>query len=466
MTTPSDRPTPVPPFGIGAGRPPGAAASGAGTSWWRPASAGLDSPSPVVSAEPSSRLPFAALVVFTVLLFLSPQSFFPALQPLRLPFVAGCLALASYFLHQFSHGGPLTVRVRELGFLAGLLAWAVITIPWSLWPGGSNDTILDVYLKSLVVFFLIVNLVTTPARLRRMAWLLTLLSIPVAFTALVNFHAGVYMPGGNDRILGYAAALTENPNDLALLLAVFLPLSGGLLAGERRSVARAALALIMLGDIAAIVVTYSRSGFIILAATTAMLLWKIALRRGHALVAMVVIAAFVCVPLLPGGYLDRVGTSFDIDSDTTGSSEARWQLTQASMDYLAKHPVVAAGIGAGVLALNEELGPQWHQVHNTYLEYAIELGLPGLILFLAMLASALNGSRIIGRRLRAAAAPAALRSLNDGIQVSLIAFAVGALFSPGAYGWVLHYALGMAVASRIAFAAWGTPAARDLGRTP
>jgi O-antigen ligase len=300
-----------------------------------------------------------------------------------------------------------------------------------------------------------------------MAWLLTLLSVPIAFTALANFQAGVYLQGGNARIVGYLAALTENPNDLALLLNVILPLSGGLLAGERRRLTRAALLLIMLCDVAAIVATFSRSGFLILFATTIMVLWKMARRRGAALAALVVIAALACAPLLPGGYLQRIGTSFDIDADTTGSSEARWQLTQAAMVYVAKHPVVGAGIGTGVLALNDQLGPQWRQVHNTYLEYGLELGLPGLILFLLLLASAFNGTRLAGRRLRVAAAPAALRSLHDGIQLSLLAFAVGALFSPGAYGWVLHYALGMAVASRIAFTAWSAQATarQDRERT-
>jgi O-antigen ligase len=345
-----------------------------------------------------------------------------------------------------------------LGLLAGILAWAVITVPWSLWPGGSVDQILDTYSKSLVVFFLIVNLLVTPDRLRRMAWLLTLLSVPVAFAALSNFQAGVYVPGGNNRIAGFAANLTMNPNDLALVLNVILPLTGGLLAGERRGLARAALALVMLCDIAAIVATFSRGGFLTLAVSTVMFLWKIAQRRGPALAVMVVIAALVCVPLLPGGYLHRIGTSFSVEADTTGSAEQRWQLAQASMVFLAQHPLIGAGIGTGILALNEQLGSHWAQVHNTYLEYALELGLPGLFLFLALLLSALNGMRTTGRRLRAAAAPGALLSLHDGIQLSLIAFAVGALFSSGAYGWVLHYAVGMAVASRIAFAAWGATA--------
>jgi O-antigen ligase len=408
--------------------------------------------------EPSDRLPFLGLLLFTTLLFLSPQSFFPVLQPLRLAFVAAGFAVVSYVLNRVFHNRPLTVRVRELTFLTALLAWAVVTVPLSLWPGGSLDAILDSYLKSFVIFFLIVNLVVTPTRLRRMAWLLTLVSVPLAAVAIANFHSGVYMEGGNERIVGYQAALTENPNDLAQFLAITVPLSGGLLGGERRKAVRVVIILVILFDVAAIIATFSRQGFMILAVTTLIFLWKMARRRRAALAALLPVAALACIPLLPGGYVQRIGTSVDIDSDTTGSSAARWQLAQAAVAYLIKHPIVGAGFGTGVLALNDELGNQWRQVHNMYLEYALELGLPGFVLFVCLLGSALNGTRSSERRLRAAAAPRALLSLHDGIQLSLIAFAVAALFSPGAYGWVTHYTLGMAVAARIAITGWSTPA--------
>ncbi len=422
--------------------------------WWQHASSRAAAFSASGTVDSGSELPFNALLIFTSLLFLSPQRFFPILQSLRLPFVVGGFALGSYLLQRFLHGSPLTERVRELTLLTALLAWAVITVPFSLWPGGSVDTILDSYSKSLVIFFLVVNVVITPTRLRRLAWVLTMLSVPLAATALANFHNGAYMAGGNARIVGYQAAVAENPNDLALLLNVTLPLSGGLFQGERRSAVRGLITLIMLLDVAAIVVTFSRAGFWTLATVGSIFLWKVVRRRRAGLVALLAAAAVVCVPLLPGGYLERIGTSVDKDSDPTGSSQARWELAQAAIAYLVQHPLVGAGIGTGILALNEQLGPQWKQVHNAYLEYAVDLGLPGFVLFLSLLGSALNSTRLAQYDLRAARAPHALISLHQGIQLSLIAFAVGALFSPIAYGWITFYALSMAVASRLACTAW------------
>jgi hypothetical protein len=46
--------------------------------------------------------------------------------------------------------------------------------------------------------------------------------------------------------------------------------------------------------------------------------------------------------------------------------------------FVARHPVIGAGVGMDVLALNELRGPVWLSVHNVYLNYAVDLGLVGL----------------------------------------------------------------------------------------
>src|SRR5215468_95038 len=81
-------------------------ASHVSASWWRTAPRRRDATGATALNDQSDRLPFLALLLFTALLFLSPQSFFPALVPLRLAFVAGCFALGSYLLQRLLHGRP------------------------------------------------------------------------------------------------------------------------------------------------------------------------------------------------------------------------------------------------------------------------------------------------------------------------------------------------------------------------
>ena len=82
--------------------------------------------------------------------------------------------------------------------------------------------------------------------------------------------------------------------------------------------------------------------------------------------------------------LTRLSTVIDIDADPTGSAQARRAGHNAAVAFVLRNPIVGAGLGSDVLAINEELGPTWSPVHNVYLQYAVDLGLPGLTLFLLL----------------------------------------------------------------------------------
>src|SRR5207253_8710681 len=110
-------------------------------------------------------------------------------------------------------------------------------------------------------------------------------------------------------------------------------------------------------------------------------------------------AAALTVPLLPSAYVDRLATVKDVQSDPTGSSQARWRDTVAAAQFVAQHPIIGAGIGMDFLALNQIRGNKWLKVHNVYLEYAVDLGVPGLALFLTLLYRVFKGARFARKRL-------------------------------------------------------------------
>ncbi len=164
--------------------------------------------------------------------------------------------------------------------------------------------------------------------------------------------------------------------------------------------------------------------------------------------------ALILAPLLPRGYLDRLSTIADIQSDPTGSAQERWSDTRAALRFVAAHPLLGAGVGMNVLALNEARGASWKNVHNVYLEYAVDLGLPGVVLCVALFALCLRATVEAMRRAAAMPAPD-LFLLAEGLQISLVVFAVAALFHPVAYHFYFYYVAGLAIAAR---AAAGEPA--------
>ena len=427
--------------------------------WWRP-----DPPTevgervdPAATAAPVSAVTFWALMGFSFIALVAPQEFFPVLAPLRIALLTASVAVVTYLVDVLVHRRPITVLTREIWITAGLAAWAIVTVPLSLWPGGSVAFLVDFYFKSLAIFWLLANTVTTLTRLRKVAWGLSLMAAPLAVTAVENFLSGDFLPTAPrlavKRIVGYDAPLTGNPNDLALMLNLILPLSVVLLLATRRRAARAILLALIGLDVVAVILTFSRGGFLTLAAVLSMFLWKIRGRpeRRWAWVALLVVLA--CVPLLPSHYVDRIDTITNLESDPTRSAQLRWDDTVASGRLVLANPIVGAGVGMNVLALVKERGDnRWTAVHNVYLEIAVELGLPGLVLFLLLLGGCFRSVRFVERRSVAVPTLRELLLLAEGLQVSLVAFTVAALFHPVAYHLYFYYFAALALAVKAVYA--------------
>jgi O-antigen ligase len=435
---------------------PAAATFRIGAEWWRPvpppgARVEAWSPGPVDGAATGgATAPFVALQAFLTVLLLAPQAQFPVLTPFRLALVAAISGIAAHALDRFLAHRPLSIVTREIVLAACLAAWAFLSVPSSYWPGGSLSLLLDLFIKALAMFWLIANLVGTPARFRAVALTLVFASVPLASVAIMHFVSGDIAPGGDHagfkRIVGYNAPLTQNPNDLALTLNLLLPFSVAHLLLARGAIARTILLGIVVLIAAAVVLTFSRAGFLTLATMLALYLWKLSRSTRRAWAVAVILLALMTVPLLPGSYLDHMGTITDMRSDRSGSSQARWEGMVAATGLVLGHPLLGVGAGMNILALNEAHGPLWKGVHNVYLEYAADLGLPGLALFLALFWSCFSRAR---RTRRAAAGVPGLEDLfhyGVAVEVSLAAFAVAGMFHPVGYHFHFYIIAGLAVA--------------------
>lgn len=399
-------------------------------------------------------------MVFTFILLLSPQTFIPVLAKAHIALLTGGLAVVVHWWSRFTTRQPIMRVTRELWLSAVLLIWAAVTIPVSQWPMGSLQIFVDLFLKAVIIFWLLSNTVTTMRRLLTVAWGVSLMAVPLAVTAVRNFSGA---GAGASRIVGYEAALTQNPNDLALTLNLILPLTVALFLISRRAVIRGFLAGVIVLDATAVVATFSRGGFLALA-TILVLYLRTLHGRERRWAAAAVLLALAATPLLPSTYLERLGTITNVQADQTGSAQERVRDTKAAMSFVLSHPITGAGLGMNILALNEIRGAHWLQVHNAYLEYAMDLGWIGLGLFLLLLASCI---RTAGRvRARSAELPALrdLTVLAEAIRITLVAFAVAACFHPVAYHFFFFYFGALAVAAGAVYEAEMRPVTEGLSR--
>ncbi len=405
-----------------------------------------------VPVAAGASIAFMALVAFTAILLLSPQQWVPVLKVIRIAFLAAGFAMVAHVVERTIHRQAITPLSPEIGIALVLVGWAVLTLPMSVWPGGSVRVLMDHYLKAVAFFWLLGTIINSTDRLRTMGWTLVLCSIPLAGTGISNYFSGEVLStgvSGFTRIAGYTggSGLAGNPNDLALMLNLIVPIAAVLVfitKGPMRLVALGALLL----AIAAIVLTFSRAGFVTLAASFLMLL-LVLVRRKSVGTAIGLLLLVVCVPpMLPAGYTDRLSTITNIEADKTGSAQGRWSDMQAAVEVVAKNPVIGVGIGQDILAMNEQRGDDWTQVHNAYLQYAVDLGIPGVLLFAWLHLLCYRTARAVEKRAFKEPGHHDLALLAAGIQVSLVAFLVAAMFHPIAYQFYFFSVAGLAVALR------------------
>ncbi len=177
----------------------------------------------------------------------------------------------------------------------------------------------------------------------------------------------------------------------------------------------------------AVTLAASRGGFLGLA--VAMLL---VLLRTERPVYKLSLAALVLIPLLvlaPSSPLQRIMSPSHADQESIENRELIWM---AGIRMVKAHPFL--GIGAGNYKTLIASDPNWESerawvAHNTYLELAAELGVPGLLLFLGVIIS----SYVTARRAARGRAPPVIQQVAEALQPALLGFAVASFFISAQY---------------------------------
>jgi len=430
------------------------------TDWWRPVQRAPEAaPKRKARKTPGGELTRWSLIGFTVVLLLAPQEQFSVLAPLRLAVLSVAAAVLAYAYGQLSQKQPLLELSPEVVLVLLLIGWATLTIAFSHWPGGSVSFLFDRYLKSVVMFLLLAHALTDLRQLQSITWCLVLCAVPLTLTTLVNYVTGTTLGEDTNRIAGYSSGMTSNPNDMALTLNLILPVCLALLLGSRNSFAKLVLAGVAVLIVVAVIATFSRSGFLTLAFIGVCYAWLLRKRPQRVWIPIIIIVGMFTLPLVPASYFDRLDTIVNIQEDPTHSAQTRLDDMKVALDLALSKPIVGSGIGMSLLALNEARGAEWTDVHNVYLQLAMDLGFLGLLLFVLLWVRCLQAS---GRAVNAGEPDETseqLTFLGEALCVSLLAFAFAAMFYPVAYHSYFYYFAGMGVAA-------GRIAGRSAGGAP
>jgi probable O-glycosylation ligase (exosortase A-associated) len=373
--------------------------------------------------------------------------------------IPAVIGIGAYLIDRLNHGAPLFMRVRQLWLIGALAGWAIVTVPFSIWPGGSVAFLTGQYFKTLAIFWLLSHTAVTLLRLRQVAWSLSLMAVGLAMFTIYNYASGVFIDqaANQDRVVGNEGALTKNPNDLALMVNIIIPLTAALLLSSMHAAVRATLLGMLALEGLTVILTFSRGGFLTLGAIILVYMWKLRRRAERVWMYGLLVVVLLCVPLLPSTYFDRMSTIIHTEADSTGSAGERWTDMMIAMKHAFSSPIVGAGVGMNVLAMNEARGGGWRPVHNVFLELTLDLGVPGVLVFVALLVACLKSTIQVQQRAARSPDMKTLGQLAEGIQISLLAFTLAALFHPVSYHPYFYYLAALALAAHAVSRSMRTP---------
>jgi O-antigen ligase len=252
---------------------------------------------------------------------------------------------------------------------------------------------------------------------------------------------------GVERLVGNEGGLTKNPNDMALMINLITPLTISLFLNSKTMAHRMLLLCAIGCEIATVVMTYSRAGALTIGIIFVLYIWKLRRRQERSWLFAVAVVGILALPMIPSTYYERLSTISSIDSDQTGSSQERWSDMTIALKAFLSNPIKGYGVGMNVNTMREVRGQDGRAVHNVYLEHALDLGLPGLVIFLLLVASCVKAAR--SAQLQSLLKKNdALFYLAQGIEVSLIAYIVEGMFHPVSYHFYFYYIASLAVAAR------------------
>jgi O-antigen ligase len=413
-------------------------------------------PVPVLSSEAPSILQqicFVLVCLFVLSLYANDLS--TMLFGVKAYISTVCLFLVP--VAYLATGTPFRGLRTSMGLLwLGFGAWLLVAAPFSVWRGGTFQTLISYYPHAFMMLFYVAACAISINQCRRFLFTLSI----GAFVVLVCCFKFGSMVG--DRFTLPDSVFFSNANELALQLALgiaFMIFFFFTRSFILKVVGIAGIAL----SLRYMLKTGSRGVF--LAVAVMALVVFLFSRYKIQIIALGVPITLVAFAFIPPATRDRllfirtdssaeVTVSSELELSALESQLQRERLLRMSLELTLTHPLVGVGPDQFAVAAageSEKKGAhsEWRGTHNTYTQVSSEAGLPAFVFYTSALFLGLVANY---RRYRAASA----KNLTDiaGLSFSLflatLVYAVATIFFHIAYSSYLPIMLGLTIALELA----------------
>jgi len=379
---------------------------------------------------------------------------FAFLTPLPLALTAAALAIGLWLwdTRRVRRAWP-TLALPSTKLILGLALWMALSVPGALWPGGSFVQFVN-FAKTAAMYFVIVSAVRGMRDIERLAGVYFIGAAVYSALVLMRFPV-------NAEAWRLAGLYYYDANDFATFAVSALPIGlyftyrpGWTL---RRLGAAAGLGVLGVG----IVRSGSRGGFLALLSTILYLLFCYKALRPLWRVLIVGMVAFLIFAVASDRYWEQMRTITSPGQDYNSTEEAgRLNVWKRGMGYMFGHPLL--GVGADNFSTAEgTLSPQarraeigigkgvrWTAPHSSFIQTGAELGIPGLALFIGIIAAAFRALRNEHLGPQWTTNRAKRSPLAQSLTAALVGFTVGASFLSLAYADMFYALVALAAAVR------------------
>ena len=295
-----------------------------------------------------------------------------------LAFIAGIVALR--------RRGDVTAHAPALFLLPAclLVVWGLCSAFWSVAPIATLGRVAT-FTQLVLMAWLVVEYARGPrvqALLLQAFVLGGYLNVAVAVNVLATSQGEAFRDVGS----------AFNPNGFAAVLAIAVPFAWHLGSTARRRWLQALNYLFIPVAVFGVVLSASRGGLIAMLAALVIVplgLASVGWLRRIVLIALIAIGGWIVlvkapqvVPDLQRNIVRLAGT---YDELTSGSLTTRREIWRAGLTVFTDVPLTGVGFGAFRYAVADTLG-RVKAAHNAFVTMLVELGVVGLVLFVAVLA--------------------------------------------------------------------------------
>lgn len=365
-----------------------------------------------------------------------PQDIFDWLKVIHPGDVSAGLAMLSFSLSRSRQ--PIKPLSMELKLFLVFFMIAFICSPFGYYPKMSLLFLWRYLGKTFILVFLISNLVNNEKQLRMLIYTIMVGGFTMAIAGVLKEVTGRVQVGS-----------TYDPNDLALIMVIALPLSIAEIMGNRSAKWKLFCVIGSVLCLVTIVATQSRGGLLglISIAITFFVMKGMPFPKGKVLLLLGVLGVVFYWNLSPD-YKERMKTIFEERIQDMQAGSGRVLIWKRAISIANDNPIMGVGPGCFMTAYGDYLAngkfpetlseenpwPGWRTAHNSYLLILAELGVPGLIIYLAIIFRSFRNLNWIKTESHS---QSELNLLATGIKVSFIAFMVCAFFLSQSYNQII-----------------------------